>query len=234
MRINQYIAHAGVCARRAAEQLVSNGKIAVNGKIMQDLTYRVKPTDVVSYQGKVLAHEQKCYVLLHKPLKYMTTLHDPQGRAVVTDLLQDKRINRVYPVGRLDYMTSGLLLLTNDGALATKLMHPSKGVPKTYRATLDADLQQAHVEQLRKGLTLLDGPVTIDAIQRLKGNPRHVELTIHVGRNRIVRRLFQHLGYRVMQLTRIRYAHLTLQGVPKGSWRFLTKSEIQALKQLTA
>ena len=179
MRINQFIAHAGVCARRAADKLVKGGKISINGRIHTDVTYQVQAEDMVTYQGKVLQPQQKRYLLLHKPAGYVTTLHDPQGRRTVMDLVGRQQDNiRLYPVGRLDYMTTGLLILTNDGTLADQLAHPSQGVSKTYEVTTDRRITHHDLAKIRQGVTLSDGPVPIDALKRL--SQRKVALSIHI------------------------------------------------------
>lgn len=230
MRINQFIAHAGVCARRAAEKLIQQGKIKVNGRIVKDLHYDVQPDDWVTYQGKRLKPEKKYYILLHKPNKCVTTLHDPEGRPTVTQRLDLPSQVRVYPVGRLDYLTTGLLILTNDGVLANRLAHPSKEVIKTYKVTLDKALSVTHKDQIRQGIVLEDGFVPIDDLKML--GKKSLSIAIHIGRNRIIRRLFKHLGYHVTQLARTRYANLTLEGLEEGAWRLLTTQEVKRLQKM--
>ena len=233
MRINRFIAHAGVCARRTADKLVREGKIMINGKVHTELGYQVQPGDVVSYEGKVLEAEKKHYLILHKPAKYLTSVYDPLARPIVVDLIDLPEHARIYPVGRLDYLTTGLLILTNDGTLAKRLAHPSQGVVKKYEVTLDKPLTQLHAKQISKGRVVLrDGPVPVDAFEMV--SKTQVSLSLHIGRNRIIRRLFAYLGYHVTQLTRTGYAHLTLQGLPQGKWRYLTEREVKELKKLTA
>lgn len=232
MHINQFIAHAGVCARRRANQLIKDGKIAVNGDLIRDLSYRVQPDDIVTYQGKVLRPEGKRYILLHKPAHYLTTVYDPQGRRTVMALLEEEDSTRVYPVGRLDYLTTGLLILTNDGYLASKLAHPSRGVQKRYEVTLDRPLHSLHFKQVKQGVRLRDGVVPVDGLRMLHKRDK-VEITLHVGRNRIIRRLFASLGYEVVQLMRTGYADLTLKGLAEGKWRFLSKEEVKHLREVT-
>lgn len=224
MHINQFIAHAGVCARRAAEKLVKAGKISINGRVHTDVTYHVQPEDKVTYQGKVLRPQPKKYLLLHKPVGYVTTLHDPQGRRTVMDLLDSQDHIRLYPVGRLDYMTKGLLIFTNDGFLADQLAHPSQGVSKRYEVTTKKEITNDDFEKIEQGVTLSDGPVRVDTLKRL--SKRKVSLSIHMGRNRIIRRLFKHLGHHITQLTRTHYAHLSLEGITEGKWRWMTTQEV--------
>lgn len=231
MRINRFIAHSGICARRAAEGLVRNGKILINGEVCRDLTYQVLPDDVVTYQGRVLEVEEKRYVLLNKPPRYVTTVHDPQGRPTVMHLVDPKEKVRLYPVGRLDYLTTGLLLLTNDGGLATKLSHPSKEIRKTYEVVINRSLTLFDEKKIRRGVWLYDGPVPIDDFKCI--TRKKIVLTIHIGRNRIIRRLFKHLGYSVRELRRTHYADLTLEGLAEGSWRWLTRKEIKKIKSQT-
>ena len=231
MRINQFIAHAGVCARRAAESLILQGKITINEKIVTDLAYRVKPDDLVKYKNNILQIKKKYYILLYKPRKYVTTVHDPEQRATVLDLVKLPYPTRIYPVGRLDYLTTGLLILTNDGALTEYLSHPSHGILKTYEVRLNKPILPKDLIQIKEGVLLEDGPVPIHALSQQEKNK--VTLTIHIGRNRIIRRLFQHLGYHVTQLTRTKYAHLTLKGLTQGQWRYLTAQELKKLKNIS-
>lgn len=232
MRINQYLAHAGLCARRKADLLVSQGQIKVNGQPMTSLSYRVAPKDRVTYQGKLLTAEAKTYLLVYKPSGYITTANDPRGRKTVMDLLPSG-MGRLYPVGRLDRATTGLLIMTNDGPLARGLAHPSGEVRKTYVARLDRPLRAADLAVLRQGpgVKLWDGWAKPDVIDLGKG-PREVVLVLHSGRNRIIRRLFAALGYKVVLLEREAYAGLTLQGLRPGGWRTLMGQELQALRQL--
>lgn len=231
MRINQFIAHAGICARRASEKLIREGKIIINGAVCSDLAYQVQLDDRVVYQGKTLQKEHKQYLLLHKPAKYLTTVRDPHGRPTIMELLDLKGRGRLYPVGRLDCMTTGLLIVTNDGRLADRLSHPSQGVIKHYEVTLDKVLLPADLQAIRKGVLLEDGPLSIDGLKLL--SPQKVSLALHLGRNRIIRRLFRHFGYYVKKLTRTKYAQLTLKGLGEGEWRPLTLQEVQQLRDLT-
>lgn len=233
MHINQFIAHAGICSRRKADDLIRKGKIFVNGESLNDVTYRVQNDDVIVYNKEVLTIERKHYILLHKPMRYLTTVRDEQGRPTVMTLLNMKNKIRIYPVGRLDYMTTGLLILTNDGPLAHKLAHPSSGVQKKYHVTLDRPLSTIYTKKIIHGVVLDDGPVHVDSFKILNKKKDQVEIILHIGRNRIIRRLFTKLGYQVTQLKRIGYANLTLENLSEGKSRPLTLSEIEALQKNT-
>ena len=235
MRLNKYIAHAGVCSRRKAADLVKSGKIAVNGVIETNPAVEITEEDEVVYEGKVLKPElKKVYLLLNKPKNVVTTLSDEKGRRTVMDMVGNKVKERIYPVGRLDRATTGLLLLTNDGDLAKKLSHPSHNIKKYYHVVLDQMVSDDHIEMIRKGLTLEDGLATVDAADYIKGKDRNeVGLEIHIGKNRIVRRIFEHLGYRVVKLDRTYYAGLTKKDLPRGWSRHLTKQEVIMLKHFT-
>ncbi|NNF34944.1 MAG: rRNA pseudouridine synthase [Saprospiraceae bacterium] len=232
MRLNKFIAHSGVCSRRKAADLVKAGEIEVNGKVEINPAVEVSSEDVVTYKGKVLKPEQrKVYILLNKPKNTVTTLKDEKGRRTVMDILRNKVKERIYPVGRLDRATTGLLLLTNDGDLAKKLSHPSHKVKKYYHVVLDKDVSEEHLEQIKKGLQLEDGLAIVDEADYIKGKGKaEVGLEIHIGKNRIVRRIFEHLGYRVIKLDRTYYAGLTKKDLPRGWHRLLTKQEVIMLK----
>ena len=232
IRLNKYIANAGVCSRRDADQLIASGQIKVNGKIVTELGLKVNREDKVTYQGKVLVPEKPIYVLLNKPKDFITTTDDPQDRRTVMDLVKKAGGERRFPVGRLDRNTTGLLLLTNDGELAEKLAHPSNNIKKIYRVEVDKRVTKEHIEQIAQGLTLDDGPVQVDQIAILSTDHRILGLEIHVGKNRIVRRIFEHLGYEVLKLDRVVYAGLDKKNLPRGKWRFLTETEVIRLKQL--
>lgn len=235
MRLNKYIAHSGVCSRRAAAELVKGGEIKINGKVELNPSYMVADEDVVTYKEKSLKKEKnKIYLLLNKPVGYVTTLDDEKGRKTVMDLVRKKVSERVYPVGRLDLNTCGLLLLTNDGDLAHKLSHPSHEIIKVYHATLNDEISEADIDKIRKGLELEDGFAKVDEIDFIQNAPRNeVGLKLHMGKNRIVRRLFEHLGYHVNKLDRTYYAGLTKKDLPRGFSRFLTKQEIIGLKHFS-
>ena len=232
MRLNKYIAHSGVCSRRAAAELVKGGEIKVNGEVELNPSYMVQEEDEVVYKGKKLKREKnKVYLLLNKPVGYVTTLDDEKGRKTVIDFVKKKVNERVYPVGRLDLNTSGLLLLTNDGDLAHKLSHPSHEMIKIYHVVLNEEISENELEQIRKGLMLEDGLAQVDKVDFIRNASKNeVGIQLHIGKNRIVRRIFEHLGYHVNKLDRTYYAGLTKKDLPRGFSRFLTKQEIIGLK----
>lgn len=232
-RLNKYVAHAGVCSRRKADELIKQGKVKVNGHVIYQMGYKVQDGDEVMFDGKVLAAEQKMYVLLNKPKNFITTTDDEKNRKTVMDLVKTAaKGNRIYPVGRLDRMTTGLLLLTNDGKLAQKLAHPSGEIQKIYEVTLDKDLSPAHFQFIKNGqVQLEEGKVLVDEIAfPIDRKKNVVGLTIHIGWNRVVRRTFESLGYEVKKLDRVMYAHLTKLDLPRGKWRYLTTEEVRNLK----
>jgi 23S rRNA pseudouridine2605 synthase len=232
MRLNKYIAHAGICSRRKASEHIENGAVMVNDVVMKEMGYKVQKDDVVKFQGNpVQPTRNHVYILLNKPKNVITTLQDENGRRTILDFVSDLTTERIYPVGRLDRNTTGLLLLTNDGAFAQKLSHPSFGVSKIYKAKLDKPLLPEDLEKIRATLQLEDGPAPVDAIE-YGDNNKTIGIEVHIGRNRIVRRIFEHLGYEVMKLDRVRYASLTKKNIPIGKCRFLTKQEIIILKHL--
>ena len=232
MRLNKYIAHGGICSRRKAAELVKSGKIQVNGKIEKNPSYEVQPKDKVLYNGKRVRLETKMvYILMNKPKNVLTTTSDDRARTTVMDILKNKVQERVYPVGRLDRNTTGLLLLTNDGKLAKKLSHPSHGIKKRYHVILDKPVIAEHIEQIRAGIKLEDGEVPVDDIDWIIGSDRsEVGIEIHIGRNRIVRRIFESFNYEVKRLDRVYYAGLTKKDLPRGWFRPLTKQEVIMLK----
>ena len=230
MTLNKYIAHSGECSRREAGELVKQGKVKVNGELVMDPGYRVQETDQVSFLGKKLKPiKDLAYVLLNKPKGYITTTDDPQERATVMELVQGTGIERLYPVGRLDRNTSGLLLLTNDGDLAQKLSHPSYEIKKVYQVTLDKPITKSDFDKVVAGVELEDGIAHVDELAQLE-DKNELGLEIHSGRNRIVRRIFEALGYEVEKLDRMMYAGLTKKNLPRGKWRFLDEREIVLLK----
>lgn len=232
MPLNKFIAHCGVCGRREAAVLVKEGKAKVNGELVTEPGFKVSIKDQVSLSGKKLTLQQKLiYVLLNKPKGYITTTDDPKGRRTVLDIFEGHIEERIYPIGRLDRNTTGLLLLTNDGDLAQKLAHPSNEVKKVYQVSLDKPLSEADFEKIKNGVTLEDGAAPVDQIAYLDSK-QEVGLEIHNGRNRIVRRIFESLGYVVEKLDRVMYAGLTKKRVPRGQWRFLENQEIINLKHL--
>lgn len=235
IRLNKFIAKSGICSRRKAAELVKKGHVTVNGNIETNPAYEVQPDDIIKYDGKqVKPEEKKVYLLMNKPRNVITTASDEKGRKTVLDMVRDKVDVRVYPVGRLDRNTTGLLLITNDGELATKLSHPSSRVKKIYHVTLNKNLKLRDLEAIRKGLVLEDGVTEVDSIEYIKDKGKNeVVIEIHTGKNRIVRRIFEHLGYEVEKLDRIYYAGLTKKDLPRGWSRPLTKQEIIMLKHFT-
>ena len=230
IRLNKYIANAGICSRRAADKLIEGGEVTVNGKTITELGYKVKPGDKVAYNGKLLGREKLVYVLLNKPKGIITTADDPQGRKTVMDVVANACEQRIYPVGRLDRNTTGLLLLTNDGELAERLAHPSHNIRKLYQVDLNKPLAEADFQKISDGVTLDDGVAKVDDIGYASPDAKTIGIEIHIGRNRIVRRIFEHLGYEVVKLDRVIYAGLDKRNLPRGKWRYLTEKELVFLK----
>ncbi|TAF67954.1 MAG: rRNA pseudouridine synthase, partial [Cytophagales bacterium] len=230
MRLNRYIAQSGVCSRREADQLIMQGRISVNGNVIQEMGYQVQIGDVVKYNGKPIKAEKLVYVLLNKPKDFITTTHDPQERRTVMDLVKNACRERIYPIGRLDRNTTGLLLLTNDGELAKKLSHPAHKVRKIYLATLDKPIAQKDYDQILAGIELEDGFIKADKLEIVTPDYLTIGIEIHSGRNHIVKRIFEHLGYQVIKLDRTVFANLTKKNVPRGEWRMLTPQEVILLK----
>lgn len=230
IRLNKYLANAGVCSRREADDFIQAGVVKVNGEIVTELGTKVKRTDVVLFHDQQVNIEKKVYVLLNKPKDYVTTSDDPQNRKTVMDLVKGACRERIYPVGRLDRNTTGVLLLTNDGELATKLTHPQYLKKKIYHVHLDKNVTAADIKQIADGIMLEDGEIHADAIEYASETDRkQVGIEIHSGRNRIVRRIFEHLGYKVIRLDRVYFAGLTKKNVRRGDWRFLTEQEVSML-----
>ena len=233
MRLNRFVANAGVCSRREADTYISAGMVTINGKQISELGTRVLPGDEVRFDGRKLDAEKKVYLLLNKPKDYVTTTDDPHADKIVMDLIKNACDERVYPVGRLDRNTTGLLLFTNDGDLSKKLTHPSHNKKKVYMVTLDQPVAQAHMEMIADGIELEDGKITADAISYTTLEDKtEVGIEIHSGKNRIVRRIFEHFGYKVRKLDRVLFAGLTKKNLPRGKFRFLTEKEIQFLKMM--
>ena len=231
IRLNKYISNAGVCSRRDADKLIGEGLVTVNGEVVTELGRKVTLDDVVCFDGKQLNPERKVYLLLNKPKGFVTTLDDPHAERTVMQLVQNACSERIYPVGRLDMQTTGVLLFTNDGEMAKKLTHPSYEKVKIYHVQLDKDFLQEDLEQIRKGIELDDGFIAADDIQLIDPNDlRQVGIEIHSGKNHIVRRIFNHLGYQVEKLDRVLFAGLTKKDLPRGRYRFLTQQEINFLK----
>ncbi len=231
-RLNRYIANSGVCSRREADELIANGDISVNGAVVTEMGFRVKEGDMVKYGTKALTPERFVYVLLNKPKDFITTTDDPEERKTVMELVADAGNFRMYPVGRLDRKTTGLLLITNDGELADKLTHPSNNVRKIYQVEIDKPITEEDFETLKRGMELEDGPIKPDAVGIVTPDAQVIGLEIHSGRNRIVRRMFEQLGYDVLKLDRTSFAGLTKKELPRGKWRYLDPKEVIKLKYL--
>lgn len=230
MYLLKYLAHCGICSRRKAAELIKQGLVKVNGQVVTMPFSQTKEGDLVTYKGKVVKPQKHVYVLLNKPKGYLTTCSDERGRKTVMELVKDASKNRLYPVGRLDRDSTGLLLFTNDGKLAQKLSHPSGNVPKVYRVLLDKQLLKQDLQKIQNGITLEDGFLEVDRCNyNTPKNKYDIIIQIHSGRYRIIRRMFKHLGYKVEKLDRVEYAGLTKQNLSRGAWRFLTKDEITQL-----
>ena len=233
IRLNKYIANSGVCSRREADTYIEHGSVEVNGNLVTEMGYKVQPNDLVRFDGTSITPEQKKYILLNKPKNYITTMDDDRGRKTVMDLVSNASKERIYPVGRLDRNTTGLLLFTNDGELAKKLTHPKHDVRKLYHASLDKKLELKDLEKLRGEVIIEGKKVFIDAVSYVEGQPKsEVGIEIHSGRNRIVRKIFEHLGYKVSKLDRVIFAELTKRNLPRGRWRELTNQELSNLQML--
>lgn len=233
MRLNRFIANAGVCSRREADTYIEAGLVTINGKPVTELGTRVMPGDEVRFDGRKLSAEKKVYLLLNKPKDYVTTTDDPHADRIVMDLVKNACEERIYPVGRLDRNTTGLLLFTNDGELSKKLTHPSHNMKKIYQVSLDKPVSKNHLEMIAEGIELEDGPIAADAISYINNEEKtEVGIEIHSGKNRIVRRIFEHFGYRVKKLDRVFFAGLTKKNLPRGKWRFLSDKEVNFLKMI--
>ena len=232
MPLNKYIAHSGVCSRRDAVELIKGGKVKVNGELMLEPGHKVLPADTVTVAGKKIHPvEDLVYILINKPKDYITTTEDDRGRKTVMDLIKKAAPVKVYPVGRLDRNTTGVLLLTNDGELAQKLTHPSNEIKKVYAVTLDKPLVKKDFDAILKGVPLEDGVANVNALAYTDvKDTTQVGIEIHTGRNRIVRRIFEHYGYDVKNLDRVMFAGLTKKNVDRGKWRFLSEKEVRDLK----
>jgi len=231
IRLNKYIANAGLCSRREADEFIAAGMVKVNGEVVTELGTKVSRTDAVSFNEKEVTPEGKVYVLLNKPKDCVTTSDDPQERLTVLDLVKNACDERIYPVGRLDRNTTGVLLLTNDGDLASKLTHPKYNKKKIYHVWLDKDVTMEDIKLIATGIELEDGEIHADAISYAdEDDQKQIGIEIHSGRNRIVRRIFEHLGYRVIKLDRVMFAGLTKKNLPRGRWRHLTQEEVNFLR----
>ncbi len=232
LRLNKFMANAGVCSRREADELIQKGLVSVNGQVVTELGVKITRSDVVEYDGKVVVAESKCYILLNKPKDTVTTSDDPNGRKTVMDLVKGACTERIYPVGRLDRNTTGVLLLTNDGDLASKLTHPMYVKKKIYQVWTDKPISEEDMQHIADGVELDDGPIHADAISYVSPTDRkQAGIEIHSGRNRVVRRIFESLGYHVVKLDRVYFAGLTKKNLPRGRWRYLTQEEVNFLKQ---
>ena len=231
IRLNKYISNAGICSRREADKIIADGLITVNGDVITELGHKVSLDDDIRYQGRQLNPERKVYLLLNKPRGFVTTLDDPHAERTVMQLVQNACKERIYPVGRLDMQTTGVLLFTNDGELAKKLTHPSFEKEKVYHVQLDKDMTIDDLKKIKDGFELEDGFIAADDIQMIdQTDARHIGIEIHSGKNRIVRRIFNHLGYNVVRLDRVMFAGLTKKDLPRGRFRFLTQQEVNFLK----
>ena len=230
LRLNRYIAKGGVCSRRDADVLIAAGRVKVNGEVVQQVGVKVKRTDKVEVDDLVITPERKVYLVLNKPKDYVTTVEDPLERKTVMTLIEGACKERVYPIGRLDRQTTGVLLFTNDGDLAKKLTHPKYNQKKIYHVFLDKVVQTGDLEAIRKGIDLEDGFIQADDVRVAEDDRTQVGIEIHSGRNRIVRRIFEHLGYQILRLDRVFFAGITKKNLPRGRWRFLTEDEVNILK----
>jgi len=233
VRLNRYIAHAGICSRRDADELILSGKIKINGNIVKELGTKLEKTDLVQFKGKPISPQNFVYILLNKPKDYITTMDDPEKRKTVMQLVANACDERIFPVGRLDRNTTGLLFLTNDGELTQKLTHPSYRIKKIYQVELSEGLTREDFDSISNGTALDDGLVNVDQIAVLDPSRKSIGIEIHVGMNRIVRRIFEHFGYEVLKLDRTMYGPLTKKDLPKGKWRKLTEREVVVLKNLS-
>jgi 23S rRNA pseudouridine2605 synthase len=221
---------SGICARREADELIKKGLVKVNGKPVNEMGLKVKITDKVEVNGKLISPEKKVYILINKPKDYISTVDDPHAEKTVMDLIKNATKERVYPVGRLDRNTTGVLLLTNDGDLTKKLTHPSSNKKKIYRVTLNKAVSKADMEKIANGFELEDGFIKADAISYIEDRKKEVGIELHSGKNRIVRRVFEHLDYKVVKLDRVYFAGLTKKNLSRGKWRFLSEREVSMLK----
>ncbi|MCD6354839.1 MAG: rRNA pseudouridine synthase [Prolixibacteraceae bacterium] len=232
MRLNRFIANAGICSRREADTYIAAGLVTINGEIITELGVKVKAGDDVRFDGQRLSAEKKVYLLLNKPKNFVTTTNDPHAERTVMELIKNACDERIYPVGRLDRNTTGLLLFTNDGELSKRLTHPSHNMKKIYQVSLDKDVTKNHLEQITEGIKLEDGLIAADAVSYINENKKEIGIEIHSGRNRIVRRIFEHFGYHVKKLDRVLFAGLTKKNLPRGKWRFLSEKEVKFLKMI--
>ncbi len=234
IRLNKYIANSGICSRREADKLIISGAVKINGKVIVELGTKVEPTDEIIVGGERIKNERHVYLLLNKPKDYITTSKDPEDRKTVLHLIEGACKERVYPVGRLDRKTTGVLLITNDGDLTKKLTHPSSQISKLYHVTVDKNVTSEDMKKLITGVELEDGMVKADYVEHVEvaGSKKEIGIELHSGKNRVIRRMMEALGYDVVKLDRVLFAGLTKKNLPKGHWRFLTSNEISFLKML--
>jgi len=233
IRLNKYIANSGICSRREADRLIEQGLVEVNREVITEMGYQVQKTDKVVFEGRGITPEKPVYVLLNKPKGYISTAKDEKARKTVVDLVANASPYRLYPVGRLDRQTTGVILLTNDGHMTKKLTHPSFGIKKIYHVTLDKKLSIEDLESIRKGIRLEEGVAKVDSISFVEGKPKNeIGIELHIGWNRVIRRIFQRLGYEVERLDRVMFAGLTKKNLKRGYWRILTDLEVSNLKML--
>ena len=233
IRLNKYLANAGICSRREADTLIAAGNVSVNGKVITEMGFKVSMDDAVHFDGRLITPEKKEYILLNKPKNFITTTRDERGRRTVMELIANASKARLVPVGRLDRNTTGLLLFTNDGDLAKKLTHPKHQVRKIYQVELDKNLKLSDLHKIQAGLDLEDGPIAVDEVSYITSRPKkEIGIELHSGRNRIVRRIFEHLGYQVIKLDRVVFGGLTKKDLPRGHWRKLNPQEVINLKIL--
>ncbi len=235
IRLNRYISNTGLCSRREADEYIKQGLIKVNGEVVSEMGVKVNPDDEICYKDKILSSQRKIYLLLNKPKGFVTSVDEPKGKKIVMDLVRSACKERIYPVGRLDKMTTGVLLFTNDGDLSLKLTHPSNRMRKVYQVSLDKPLTEEDLEKLANGIELEDGQIAFDSIAYTDPeNKTQIGVEIHSGKNRIVRRMFESVGYKVIKLDRVYFAGLTRKGLKRGKWRFLSPEEVAFLKMMPA
>ncbi|MCL4119295.1 UNVERIFIED_CONTAM: hypothetical protein GTU68_024827 [Idotea baltica] len=230
IRLNKYVANAGICSRRKADEHIANGLVTVNKEIIYEMGHRVKPNDQIRFEGKLIENQKRIYLLLNKQKNVISTTTDPKGRKTVMDCIGKQEVTGLYPVGRLDRNTVGLIMITNDGELAQKLAHPSGEVQKLYYVELDKPLSKRQMETIVDGIELEEGIAIVDELAYVDGDKKMVGIKIHIGWNRVVRRIFESMGFEVKKLDRVMYAHLTKKDLPRGRYRHLTEREIIALK----
>ena len=231
IRLNKFISNSGICSRREADKYISLGLISVNGKVVTSMGIKVSNSDIIKFNGSKIKLEKLKYLVLNKPKNYITTMKDPQKRKTVLDIVEHACEERLYPVGRLDRNTTGVLLFTNDGDLSKKLCHPRNKIKKVYSVELDKSLKTSDYEKIKSQIILKDGLVKVDEISYLK-TKRNIGLEVHIGKNRIVKRIFEHLKYRVVKLDRTSFAGITKKNLSRGKFRFLSQKEVNTLKRL--